>query len=161
MQKKNEEEPRTETLPSLDQFLAEQMANRQIIEAAKTVGFLSSYYMFNRDGILIRQSLINGALQQPFWTALHKRIMFQQHCSKAVDPPQERRMYYTMGQNATGCMKQRTFKLRSNNVNNTRETLPKHDSTETRAVLTDQISAGGGVGYTRLLTKTTDRNPNL
>lgn len=98
MATEQEQNPRMEDLPTLEQFPAEQVTDQQCFEAARTYIHLSCQHRLDHDDILPRQSLTDESLQRFVSTSLCRWVMYVAHYQRFAGHPQETWMYDKMRQ---------------------------------------------------------------
>ena len=81
---------------TLQEMVAEQASDAFCQAKAATVGHSASDFFYDRHGVLVRRSTLDGALQAVVPSSLRPRVLNMAHYPKLAGHPGTRRMYDTM-----------------------------------------------------------------
>lgn len=85
-----------EESPTLGELLQAQPSDRECLAAAQTIGFPASLFIYDRDGVLIRESQRGRAPEKYVLVALRARTLYLSHYLTLTGHPRDRLMYDTV-----------------------------------------------------------------
>ena len=86
-----------EVMPvTVEELIAEQAKDEYCRSVAESVGKRSSSFAYDRNGVLVRKSRLDGTLQKVVPESLRARILYLSHYPRLAGHPGGTRMYYTM-----------------------------------------------------------------